>query len=200
MDQITARSEYISVTDTAKLIRQQVRKNFPGTKFSVRSDSYAGGASIRVSWTDGPSESAVKAITGGYTGGRFDGMIDMAYNVQSWLLPDGTAHLAHDPGTGGQRGSNPESVGSPMHPDARMVHFGANYVFTNREITDELADKLGERAHPGRDTHETMDYCRGCAQRIYEDFWQPDTENSITHKCCSRRCAGRETARLEGKQ
>lgn len=39
-------TKYISVTETAKLIRQTLKENFKCIKFSVRSRNYAGGASI----------------------------------------------------------------------------------------------------------------------------------------------------------
>ena len=48
-------TEYVSTTDTAKLVRAALKKAFastyPGVKFSVRSDRYADGASVRVTWT-----------------------------------------------------------------------------------------------------------------------------------------------------
>jgi len=47
---------YVSVTDTAKEIRKTLKLHFAGVKFSVRSKSYSGGASVNVSWTDGPTE------------------------------------------------------------------------------------------------------------------------------------------------
>lgn len=135
---------YVSVTDTAKLIRAQLKAQFPDQKFSVKSDKYAGGASINVSWTDGPTDSAVYAVVNGFSGQNFDGMIDMAYSKQAWLEDDGSAHLAYSPGTAGQRGSDPERVGSPRTPGARMVHFHADYVFTHREFSEEFLDQVAE--------------------------------------------------------
>jgi len=41
-------TEYLSCADTARLIRAALARSFPGTKFSVRSSVYTGGASIRV--------------------------------------------------------------------------------------------------------------------------------------------------------
>lgn len=69
-------AKYISVTETAKLIRQALKDNFKGIKFSVRSNSYAGGASIDVSWTDGPCEPDVIRIAKQFQGASFDGMTD----------------------------------------------------------------------------------------------------------------------------
>lgn len=69
-------SKYISVTETAKLIRQALKDNFKGIKFSVRSRSYAGGASIDISWTDGPCDPAVERVVKKFQGASFDGMTD----------------------------------------------------------------------------------------------------------------------------
>lgn len=71
----------------AKLLRQILKESFPGTKFSVRTSSYAGGSSITVCWSDGPSADQVKPLTSKLEGKYFDGMIDYAgYN---YLTLDG---------------------------------------------------------------------------------------------------------------
>ena len=124
---------YLSCADTAKLVRAALKKAFPGVKFSVRSDTYAGGASIRVRWTDGPTTKAVEEVAKVYEGGGFDGMIDMAYNKDGWLLPDGSAAFGSSPGTEGSRGSVPSYSHEAPAPGAVKVSFGADYVFCNRE-------------------------------------------------------------------
>lgn len=68
---------YIDTVDVAKMVRKVLKKNFAGQKFSVRSDRYAGGSSIRVSWIDGPTEKEVSAVAGWLHGSTFDGMIDL---------------------------------------------------------------------------------------------------------------------------
>ena len=60
----------------AKLIKQDLKRAFPTVKFSVKSESYSGGNSIRIYWTNGPVTEAVSDITGKYQLGHFDGMID----------------------------------------------------------------------------------------------------------------------------
>lgn len=78
-------AKYISVTETAKLIRQELKNNFKGIKFSVRSNSYAGGASIDVSWTDGPCEPDVSRIVKRFESASFDGMTDSTtYHTGEW--------------------------------------------------------------------------------------------------------------------
>jgi hypothetical protein len=119
------KSLFLSSTETAKLIRETLKEQFsaeyPDTKFSVRSSSYSGGASINVSYTDGPSDKEVKEVVGGYAGSTFNGMIDLK-EYKSSKAEDGTE-----------------------------VHYGSDYVFVRREISDnkredymkELAGMLG---------------------------------------------------------
>jgi hypothetical protein len=67
---------FLKVADQAKLIRSDLKKYFPDIKFKVHSKSYSGGASINISWTDGPSEEKINEIINQYEGGYFDGMTD----------------------------------------------------------------------------------------------------------------------------
>lgn len=71
-------TEYISPTDTAKLVRKTLAEKFPGVKFSVKTDKYSGGSSIDVRWTNGPTQSDVEAAARHFHGTDFDGMIDLA--------------------------------------------------------------------------------------------------------------------------
>lgn len=70
-------SKLISVAETAKIVRAALKEAFPKIKFSVRSKSYSGGASITVSWTDGPTAKDVDAVVSKFQGASFDGMIDL---------------------------------------------------------------------------------------------------------------------------
>src|SRR3954468_22279025 len=81
---LTMETKFISVAETAKLIRAALKKAFPTVKFAVRSKKYAGGASINVSWTDGPTAKQVEAITGQFQSAGFDGSIDFGYSVSHW--------------------------------------------------------------------------------------------------------------------
>lgn len=67
----------IPSTEVAKIVRKTLRESFPGVKFSVRTSKYAGGSSIDVRWTDGPTESRVDGAIGHLHGASFDGMTDM---------------------------------------------------------------------------------------------------------------------------
>ena len=133
----TARqTEYVSAADTAKILRKQLKPAFPDVRFSVRSKTYAGGASINVNWVDGPTEDEVNAVVKPYEGGGFDGMIDMKYNRSHYLKPDGSVYVHHDPGTEGSggmnSGENNTGLERLMPDDVRVVHFGADHIFTRR--------------------------------------------------------------------
>jgi hypothetical protein len=81
------RPRRLSVAETAKLVRAELKREFPGVKFSVRSSSYSGGASIDVRWTDGPTGKDVDRVLKPYEGARFDGMTDLKYGADHWLCP-----------------------------------------------------------------------------------------------------------------
>lgn len=127
---------YIDAAETAKLVRGHLRRTFPDVKFSVRTRRYAGGASVDISWTDGPTDPEVRQATRPYAGKGFDGSIDMEYHYGAWLEPDGTVVLAESSGTEGSRGSVPSYLGAPLSEDAELVSFGAGYVPTQRTVTD----------------------------------------------------------------
>jgi hypothetical protein len=128
-------SEYISCAATAKLVRVALKKAFPAVKFSVRSDTYAGGASIRVKWLDGPLAKEVEAVAKAYSSGGFDGSIDLKYSSDEWLMPDGSVFAAKSRGTEGSMGYVSAYDYPAPGPGAKLVHFGADYVFCNREIS-----------------------------------------------------------------
>ena len=109
---------YVSVADTAKEIRAAFKVAFPGIKFTVKSHSYSGGASIRVGWTDGPAVVQVNAVVARFEGAKFDGMQDLkTYVRQPVLTPDGFAE----------------------------VHYGADYIFTERALSMETKMTLAMR-------------------------------------------------------
>lgn len=51
----------------AAAVRKELRAAFPGTKFSVTSQNFAGGDSVRASWADGPTAIDLAAIYSGST-------------------------------------------------------------------------------------------------------------------------------------
>jgi hypothetical protein len=131
-------TQYLSCADTAKLVRAALKRAFPGVKFSVRSSTYAGGASMDVGWTDGPAAAAVDAVIQPYSGAAFDGSIDLKTSFSSWLLPDGSAVIASHEGTQGSGGFIPAVRQWMPHPEAKLVRFGADFIRANRTMSAGL--------------------------------------------------------------
>ena len=130
-------SEYIRCADTAKLLRASLRSAFPGVKFSVRSKTYSGGASIDVAWTDGPLEADVDAIAQLYRGATFDGMQDLKeYHSTILATPEG---------------------------DVKVVHFGADFVFTHRNVSPGF---VARRRADRNGRSDGRDQCRYCQRLI----------------------------------
>jgi hypothetical protein len=73
-------SHLIPGAGAAKNIRADLKKNFPGVKFSVRMEHYG---SINIKWENGPTGEAVEKITDRYVSGYFDGMDDSYHNTHS---------------------------------------------------------------------------------------------------------------------
>ena len=76
-------TDYISQTETNKLIRKVLRESFPGIRFSVR----ARGGSTNIDWTDGPNANQVERLVSTFEGSYFDGMID--YKGSRYAVLDG---------------------------------------------------------------------------------------------------------------
>jgi hypothetical protein len=141
----TENTKYLTVTETAKLVKKRLKEKFPGSKFSVRSDKYSGGASLNIWWLDGPTTDMVNAVVGVFRGAGFDGMIDMAFYVNHWMLPDGTVTIASSPGTESSMGVYSEINNEKPHPDAVKVSFGSDYISMERSLSPEFVkDTLRE--------------------------------------------------------
>jgi len=74
-------------SQAAKMIRQELKKAFPNTKFTVTS-SGTGGTSINIGWDNGPSKLDILAIGNKYKCGHFNGMEDIyEYSNKNINLP-----------------------------------------------------------------------------------------------------------------
>lgn len=146
----TRETEYLSCAETAKLVRAALKRAFPTTKFSVRSDVYSGGASIDIGWTDGPRRERVEEIAKRFEGADFDGMIDLKTSRQHYLTDAGDVTLAHATGTEGSRGVIPGYDNPTPPPAARRVHFGADFIFCQRRLSNE-ADRTAQAIEIIRD-------------------------------------------------
>lgn len=132
---------YLSCAETAKIIRCELKKKFPGQKFSVRSDVYSMGASIDVRWENGVSLKAVEEVVKKYESSGFDGSIDLKYGKTHYLTKEGEILLGHSLGTQDSAGCVP-AFREPMPEGAREVHLGADFIFCERKITEELQERI----------------------------------------------------------
>lgn len=135
---MTVEKRWLTGTETAKLLRGALKAAFPAVKFRVYKSK--GGGSISVKWTDGPTVGAVKEITRKFAGKGFDGMIDLEYSIEAWVL-NGEILGTRCAGTVGSRGSVSPWGMIPPHDDAELVRFGGGYIFEEREISPALATK-----------------------------------------------------------
>lgn len=76
-----------SHSNCAAAIREELKKLFPSHKFSVRSESFAGGDAVRVSWVDGFTIPQIDEVVKKYAYGRFDSMTDYSYSEHTDNLP-----------------------------------------------------------------------------------------------------------------
>jgi len=134
---------YLSCAETAKLVRTALKEAFPNQKFSVKSSNYSGGASINVSWDDGVAQNKVNEVIKQFEGAGFDGMIDLKFYKDHWLLPNGEVVLARSDDTEG--GRYPSYKCDKPHPEAKKISFGADYVSANREISREIYEKIAKQ-------------------------------------------------------
>lgn len=111
--QFNAQPIRMDAADVAKLARKVLRAAFPGVTFSVKTSRYAGGSSVRVRWTDGPTVAMVDALVGGFHGCDFDSMQDLQTRR-------GAQHVA--------------GVG--------LVEFGNSYIFTDRDLSPAFRARL----------------------------------------------------------
>jgi hypothetical protein len=72
-----------SAANCAAAIREELKKEFPGIKFYVKSDNFAGGNSVDIRWADGPTTSEVENFTSKYQYGHFNGMEDIYENTNN---------------------------------------------------------------------------------------------------------------------
>lgn len=116
-------------------------KQFNGVKFSVRSHTYSLGASIRIEWTHGPTRKEVGAVIEKYIGADFDGMTDSA------------------------------TYRGPFEVDGVKYDSGADYIFLEREYTEQRTDAAVEAVAKYYDV-ELAEYTQQCACELYVEKFQ----------------------------
>jgi hypothetical protein len=131
---VTTEREHLSTAELAKVIRDDLKREFPGQKFSVTSSHFSGGSAIDVQWTDGPAYAEVHDLVSDYANRGFDGMIDMAYTISHARLPDGRIVRVASEGTEGSGGSHPSW--REQYPGAKPVTCSASYVQCQRHHSE----------------------------------------------------------------
>lgn len=84
-EQTRARVEFATPAETARRVRSELKAQWPGVKFSVRTEHYS---TIYVRWVDGPRANDVEALLAKYQHGYFDGMDD-SYHYTGGNVVDG---------------------------------------------------------------------------------------------------------------
>lgn len=87
-------AKYLGCTEVATHIRITLKKAFPMTRFWVRSNKYAGGASIHIQWSQGPSAKDVDKVVDRFQGADFDAMQDLKIRRPPITLDDGCQVLS----------------------------------------------------------------------------------------------------------
>lgn len=164
---------YLTCAETAKLLRAALKAAHPGVKFSVRSSVYSMGASIDVSWTDGPTADQVDETAKRYAGATFDGMQDLKeYHTDLVAFGDGLPEL---------------------------VYHGADFVFTHRANSTArlayLADQAEAEHGSRRGQLHTAEQCRRCGDWMPAGFdCYVTTGRWGTEFVCCATCAAIVTA------
>ena len=120
-------AEYMTYQESVKMLREALRRNFPGIKFSV-AKSYPRGTSVRVRYPFGPPVSEVDRVAQRFHGRDFDGMTD-SNSYPSSLLVDSAGAM-------------------------REVKHGIGFVFVERDTLqayyDAVVSELGKTWEPGQ--------------------------------------------------
>lgn len=103
-------TRHINLNDTNKLIRADLKKAFPGVKFSVRGERASMMTATRIAWTDGPDERTVDEVVANYRAKERD------HTGDYW-----------DP-----RETTDEN--------GERVYYGSDYVTTHRTISEKYMD------------------------------------------------------------
>ncbi len=64
-------------SQAAQQIKSELKAAFPTVKFSVKSDSFAGGDAVRIRYEDGPTTKQVDEIVGKFQSGSFNSQEDL---------------------------------------------------------------------------------------------------------------------------
>lgn len=147
-------TRYLSATDTAKHVRAALRTEFPGTRFSVRSDN---GNALRISWTDGPPTKTVDPIVNRFKGSDWSGYTESTTPRAPIVIDDQpvrplvefvtTHRTLSDAYRARLEAKATEILGMPVDPNRRYpnnypTEFGTWYDGTGHNLILWLAERI----------------------------------------------------------
>ena len=122
-------ARYMRPKEVATLVRRRLKQVWPEVKFSVRTDTYAGGASIDARYTGGPGQHEVEKVMHEYQFARFDSMTDYGFSAYHWLnTATGRMRVARVEETASTRAEDNPCPG----PGWELVSCGQLYTFAHR--------------------------------------------------------------------
>lgn len=146
---------YMDVAETSKIIRAELKKAFPGQKFSVTCKRYSMGCSISVRYVDGPPTKSVRAITDQFCGKSFDGMTDSTeYYDSLWngkpvhwpsYSPDVRRDLSEDKNHELHGRIERMIAARWINPDRDFLYRAAHVVMSSMDARFETADRAVNR-------------------------------------------------------
>jgi len=109
-------AQHLKCSVVAALLRDELRREFPDVRFSVRSRTYSMGASIDVRWIGDPPTVAVAPLAARFQGADFDGMQDLKTLRRHYMTREGAVgRIVNDVPEG-----------------ARVVRLGADWIHLHR--------------------------------------------------------------------
>jgi hypothetical protein len=138
---------YMSAKNSASLIKQYVKKTFPGLRVWASSDVYSGGSSVRVNVCNPDGSpivastfSLIKSFGNSFQAGRFDGMTDCYEYYDTEIRTDNGTQLKYFP----------------------------SYVFVENKATwDSVEYWVNEIKNEGRTLEQEMTYMKkGMAEKV----------------------------------
>lgn len=144
-----------ALVTACKNIRIELKRAFPGVKFSVKSERYSGGDNISVGWTDGPTTEQVDKIVDKYSGGSFDGMTDSYdYSDAVWIDVYGDAKYIHT------SRSYSEAVSLSCKIDV-CIMMGIKYEGENTKVPEDWRHRYDSTHSMVWRTLANVDLCKG---------------------------------------
>jgi hypothetical protein len=141
----------LTLAESSAWLKQELKRRFPATKFSVRMSSGTGYGMAHVKWTDGPTTTRVDEVLAICEGEGFDGMTDCATFKKT--------RTVFDP-----------KRGEWVRPRLRLIN-------THRKLSEAcelmIARAIGKRYHadvPARDLWDrTSPFGEACT---YDNSWR----------------------------